>query len=207
MTRALIIVDVQNDFCPGGSLPVDGGDEVAARIRDFALRFHAPAHGRLVIATRDYHVDPGGHFADEPDYAESWPAHCVVGTAGAEYHPNLLADTRYFDYEVVKGQHEAAYSGFEGHLAGAQPHRLDVGLEHVLRDNGVKRVLVVGIATDYCVKQTALDSARLGFHTTVLTDLVAGVAPDSTKAALAEMEDAFVFLATSDDVLAEVNAA
>jgi nicotinamidase/pyrazinamidase len=180
-SRALLVVDVQNDFCEGGSLAVDGGSQVARRISD-----HLAAHGRdydIVVATRDWHEDPGAHFSDDPDYRDSWPPHCVAGSAGARFHPGL--DTSRIDMVVSKGRRSAAYSGFEG-VAG------DKSLAAILADAEVRQVDVCGLATDYCVRATALDAARLGHDVRVLAELCAGVAPDSTAAALAEMEAAGV---------------
>jgi nicotinamidase/pyrazinamidase len=182
MTRALIIVDVQNDFCEGGSLPVTGGASVAAAVSD-ALA--GPGSWDHVVATKDYHVDPGAHFGDPPDYADSWPPHCVVGTPGADFHPAL--DTDRIEAVFEKGAHAAAYSGFEGR-AGA------IGLAAWLRMRDVTDLDVVGIATDHCVRATALDAAREGFATTVLLDLTAGVGAESTERALRELSDAGVTL-------------
>ena len=116
MARALIVVDVQNDFCEGGSLPVTGGARVAAGIHDLLQRWHSHADDRpaydVVVATKDHHVDPGHHWSVKPDFAESWPVHCKVGTEGAAFHPNL--DPQPFDEVFFKGEHQAAYSGFEG---------------------------------------------------------------------------------------------
>lgn len=180
MSRALIIVDVQNDFCEGGSLPVRGGAGVAAAIS------RALAEGRWdhVVATKDYHIDPGAHFSAHPDFLDSWPAHCVVGTGGADFHPGLATDR----VEAVfhKGEHKAAYSGFEGHTEAGE------GLADWLRERDVTEVDVVGIATDHCVRATALDSVAAGFATTVLLDLTAGVAPGTTEAALEEFRTASV---------------
>jgi len=180
VSRALIIVDVQNDFCEGGSLPVAGGAGVAAAISQTL----ADGPWDHVVATKDYHVDPGAHFSAHPDFLDTWPAHCVVGTAGADFHPNLATDR----VEAVfhKGEHKAAYSGFEGHTdAGEQ-------LAEWLRERGVTEVDVVGIATDHCVRATALDSVAAGFATTVLLDLTAGVAATTTEAALDEFRTASV---------------
>ncbi|MGH3343869.1 MAG: isochorismatase family protein [Carbonactinosporaceae bacterium] len=191
MTRALIIVDVQNDFCEGGSLAVHGGAHVAARISDHVAA-SAGDYGHIV-ASRDYHVDPGPHFSDRPDFVDSWPEHCVVGTGGADHHPNLdpaLATGRV-EQVFSKGHHSAAYSGFEGTTDDG------VTLERWLRDRGVGAVDVVGIATDMCVRATARDAARHGFATRVLLDLTAGVAQATTERALAEMHDAGVELVGS----------
>jgi nicotinamidase/pyrazinamidase len=183
MTRALIIVDVQNDFTEGGSLPVGGGADVATAIS--ALLLGSPERWDHVVATKDYHVDPGPHFGNPPDYVDTWPAHCVVGTAGAEFHPEL--ETQRVEAVFTKGEHAAAYSGFEGH-AGS------IGLAAWLRMHDVTEVDVVGLATDHCVRATALDAAREGFATTVLLDLTAGVARATTDIALREMRQAGVTL-------------
>ena len=177
MTDALIVVDVQNDFCEGGSLPVTGGAAVAAGITA-ALTTGTWDH---VVATRDRHVDPGAHFGDPPDYVDTWPVHCVVGTGGAEFHPDF--DTSRVEAVFDKGRHAAAYSGFEGTAAGQS-------LESWLRDRGVDSVEIVGIATDHCVRATALDAARAGFATTVRLDLTAGVARPTVDKALAEFRAA-----------------
>ena len=180
MKSALIVVDVQNDFCEGGSLPVAGGAGVAALISR-ALSAESWDH---VVATKDYHVDPGAHFSDHPDYLDSWPAHCVVGTGGAEFHPNLATDR--IEAVFHKGEHAAAYSGFEGHTDDG------AGLADWLRQRSVTDVEIVGIATDHCVRATALDAVAAGFATTVLLDLTAGVAPGTTEAALQEFRTASV---------------
>jgi nicotinamidase/pyrazinamidase len=180
MSRALIIVDVQNDFCEGGSLAVPGGAGVAGAI-SAALRSGSWDH---VVATKDYHVDPGAHFSTHPDFVDSWPAHCVVGTDGASFHPAL--DTARVEAVFHKGAHAAAYSGFEGHTEAGE------GLADWLRARSVTEVDVVGIATDHCVRATALDARRAGFDTTVLLDLTAGVAAATTDAALAQFEEASV---------------
>jgi nicotinamidase/pyrazinamidase len=171
--RALIIVDVQNDFCEGGSLAVAGGAAVAREISQHVAS--EPGYGH-VVATKDFHVDPGAHFSDHPDYAASWPPHCVAGTAGADFHPDL--NTVSVEAVFRKGAHTAAYSGFEGADEAGTP------LADWLRARGVDEVDVVGIATDYCVHATAADAARAGFGTRVLLDLTAGVAPDSTARAV-----------------------
>lgn len=185
MTRALIVVDVQNDFCEGGSLAVEGGGAVAERISAY-LRDHADEY-ESVIATRDWHVEPGEHFADEPDFVDRWPHHCVADSRGADFHPNVNAHIDFaeaVDVVVSKGQYAAAYSGFEG-------MKPDGGsLNRHLLDLGVTAVDIVGLATDYCDKATALDAKKLGFDVRLLTSMCAGVAPETTTAALAEMLDA-----------------
>jgi nicotinamidase/pyrazinamidase len=185
MTRALLVIDVQNDFTEGGALGVEGGAAVAAGVTDF-LRSH-PDEYDVVFASRDWHHgddDNGGHFAtdEEPDYVGTWPRHCVAGEPGAEYHPAL--DTTLVDVHVRKGQGKPAYSIFEGVTdAGA-------GFTEALDELGVTDVDVVGIATDYCVRASALDAIAAGRNVRVLTDLVAGVAPASSEAALEELADA-----------------
>ena len=191
MARALIVVDVQNDFCEGGSLPVAGGARVAADIGELLHRWSskaddAPAYD-VVVATKDHHVDPGDHWAAKPDYAESWPVHCKVGTEGAGFHPNL--DPQPFDEVFFKGEHAAAYSGFEGRTTSGE------ALADWLRERSVSEVDVCGIATDHCVRATALDSAQEGFDTRVLTALCAGVAEETTAAAITEMTGAGVEIA------------
>ena len=189
MSRALIVVDVQNDFCEGGSLPVTGGAAVAGRIGELLRKWEEAEPGAkaydFAVATRDHHIDPGPHFSEHPDFVESWPPHCVVGTEGEAFHPNL--QPRPFDAVFVKGEHAAAYSGFEGHaLAEGKP------LANWLRDHDVDGVDVCGLATDHCVRATALDARREGFDTRVLLDLCAGVAPETTEAALAQLRAAGV---------------
>lgn len=182
MTRALIIVDVQNDFCEGGSLAVAGGAAVASRISEHL----AAADYAAIVATRDYHIDPGEHFSTHPDYVDSWPPHCRVGTPGAEFHPNL--DTASVQEVFSKGAYSAAYSGFEGSAEDGTT------LADWLRGHGIEAVDVVGIATDHCVRATALDARIEGFDTRVLLDLTAGVASDTTGNALDRMRAAGVDL-------------
>jgi len=187
MSRALIIVDVQNDFCEGGSLAVSGGAEVARRISQ-----HVVAHLEeyaAIVATADWHDDPGAHFSEDPDFVDSWPAHCRVGTDGALFHPAAEPAFEHVEAIFRKGLHTAAYSGFEGFTVEAD-HR--VGLADWLRDRAIEQVDVVGIATDYCVRATALDAADEGFETSVLLDLTAGVAAPTTREAVAELQRAGV---------------
>ncbi|MFB7124833.1 isochorismatase family protein [Kitasatospora xanthocidica] len=188
MHRALIVVDVQNDFCEGGSLAVAGGAEVAAAITDLITE-SSPGY-RHILATRDHHIDPGDHFSAEPDYVDSWPPHCVAGTEGVGFHPNFAPAVISGAVEAVfdKGAHSAAYSGFEGLDENNR------GPVEWLRERQVDQVDVVGIATDHCVRATALDAARAGFTTRVLLDLTAGVNPETTAAALAELRAAGVEL-------------
>ncbi|UKA74024.1 isochorismatase family protein [Arthrobacter sp. FW306-07-I] len=204
MARALIIVDVQNDFCEGGSLAVPGGAAVAGAISEYLDSHHREFD--YVVATQDWHIDPGSHFSETPDYKDSWPRHCVAGSRGAELHPDL--DTEYVDAYFRKGQFAAAYSGFEGLLApedavptgerkagGAadmdaeslEPDDDAVGLDDWLQSHDVEDLVVVGIATDYCVKATALDAVQAGYGVTVVRSLTAGIAED-LEDTVAELE-------------------
>ncbi|AXK36523.1 isochorismatase family protein [Streptomyces armeniacus] len=188
MHRALIIVDVQNDFCEGGSLAVAGGADVAAAITE--LIGDATAGYRHVVATRDLHIAPGDHFSDRPDFEHSWPPHCVAGTEGVGFHPNFSPAVASGAIDAVfdKGAYTAAYSGFEGVDENGLP------LADWLRERDVQEVDVVGIATDHCVRATAQDAAAEGFRTHVLLDLTAGVAPATTERALEGLREAGVAL-------------
>jgi nicotinamidase/pyrazinamidase len=181
--RALIVADVQNDFCEGGSLPVRGGAGLASAVNDYLAGEPGYDH---VVATQDFHVDPGEHFSDRPDYSSSWPPHCVAGSPGAQFHPDL--DLRRIEAVFRKGAYAAAYSGFEGVDEGGTP------LLEWLRQRGVDEVDVVGIATDHCVRRTAEDAARAGLTTRVLLDLTAAVGADSAAEALAAMRTAGIEL-------------
>lgn len=180
MTTALIVVDVQNDFCEGGSLAVEGGADVATRIDDLLAGEHPWDH---VVATRDHHIDPGDHFSDTPDYVDSWPVHCVAGTPGASLHSPL--ETGQFEAIFDKGEYEAAYSGFEGTADG-------VRLADWLRERRVDDVVVCGLTTDYCVRTSALDAVAAGFGTTVLIDLTAAVHPEHLPNLVDELDRAGV---------------
>jgi nicotinamidase/pyrazinamidase len=186
MTSALIVVDVQNDFCEGGSMGVHGGAEAALRIGEMLRHWvdtpSAERQYQHVVATRDHHVDPKEHFSADPDFVDSWPVHCVAGTDGAAFHPNL--DPQPFDAVFDKGEYEAAYSGFEG------TSRDGVPLAEWLRTHGVRHVDVAGIATDHCVRATVLDALAAGFDVRVLLDLTAGVAPETTDRAMEAMRSA-----------------
>lgn len=194
MSRALFIIDVQNDFTEGGALGVDGGAAVAAGISTY-LAAHAGDYS-WIFASRDWHDgdnDNGGHFASaEPDFIDTWPVHCVAGTPGADYHPDL--DTSAVDFHIRKGQGRPAYSIFEGTAEDG------TGVSSILTEKGVTEVDVVGIATDYCVRASALDAIAHGRHVRILTDLIAGVAPDSSAAALAELGHAGAVVSTSSGV-------
>ncbi|GLU89393.1 isochorismatase family protein [Agromyces sp. NBRC 114283] len=193
MTKALFIIDVQNDFTEGGALGVDGGAAVAAGVTDY-LAEHRDEY-ELVVASRDWHdgdSDNGGHFARDaaPDFVDTWPVHCVAGTPGAEYHPAL--DVTDVDVHIRKGQGEPAYSIFEGTDEAGR------GIADLLAERGITEVDVVGIATDYCVRQSALDALEHGQRVRVLIGLVAGVAPESSEAALAELGHAGAEIVAAD---------
>jgi nicotinamidase/pyrazinamidase len=184
--RALIIVDVQNDFCEGGSVPVTGGAALAPAINDYLAGEPGYQH---VVATKDFHIDPGDHFSDHPDFLSSWPPHCVAGSPGAEFHPDL--DISPIEAVFRKGAYSAAYSGFEG------VDENGVTLLQWFAQRGVDEVDVVGIATDFCVRRTAEDAVRAGLATRVLLDLTAAVAADSAADAVTEMRTASIALIES----------
>lgn len=181
MTRALLIIDVQPDFCEGGALAVTGGNAVAAAIAaDLELRADSYS---TVITTQDWHIDPGAHFSPTPDYVDSWPVHCVAGTPGAQLH-RLIADLPVHAH-FAKGRFAAAYSGFEAQLLDPRAELADESgqlLAPWLRERGITAVDVVGLAADHCVQATALDAAAQGFSTTVLSVLTAAVTPENLPA-------------------------
>lgn len=184
MSKALFIVDVQNDFTERGALGVAGGDEVAARITRF-LAAHAQDY-EIIVASRDWHDgdnDNGGHFATgEPDFIDTWPVHCVGGTYGAEYDD--VFDTSSVTHHLKKGQGKPAYSLFEGVADDGTT------AAQLLDAHGIIDIDVVGLATDYCVRASALDAIAHGRRVRVFTDLVAGVHPESSEKALAEIAHA-----------------
>lgn len=219
MRTALIVVDVQNDFCEGGSLAVTGGGATAAAISEFIEDHHTDYHA--IVATQDWHVDPGTHFSETPDFVDSWPVHCVADTDGAEPHPEFETDR--IEAWFRKGEFEAAYSGFEGVLAPetstplgafeeesgdnagedteqagpeqaseASPDGQSLGLDDWLREHGIEAVDIVGIATDHCVRATALDAVDAGYETRVLVDLTAAVSPANVDEVLETLEDSAV---------------
>ena len=202
MAKALIIVDVQNDFCEGGSLAVEGGSDLASEISEL---LETSRDLDFVVATQDWHVDPGAHFSETPDFRTSWPVHCVAGSKGSALHRNL--DTESIDAYFRKGRFDAAYSGFDGLLAPEdevavgerEAHETAVGggeapvsLDDWLRENDVDDVVIVGIATEHCVRATALDAVNAGYNTTVLRDYVVGIDEDAVAKAIDELEDAGV---------------
>ncbi|GHD08482.1 isochorismatase family protein [Zhihengliuella salsuginis] len=199
MADALIIVDVQYDFCEGGALGVDGGTRAAEDISE-----HVTGYGYdYVVATQDWHIEPGGHFSDTPDFVDSWPVHCVAGEPGSALHSGLDPIRGRLDGIFRKGEYTAGYSGFEGRLApgngrddggaagaageGAMPHLADW-----LGERGVTEVRIVGIATDYCVRATALDAVRAGLRTAVVPHLTAAVHPEKLADVLSELRTAGV---------------
>ena len=183
MPKALIVVDVQIDFCEGGSMGVEGGVATATAISAHLASATGYAH---VVASRDHHEDPGDHFSDDPDFVDSWPLHCRVGTAGAAFHPEL--DVAPIEAVFSKGRFDAAYSAFEATEPGG------TSLTGWLRERGIEAVEIVGIATDHCVRATALDAVREGFATTVLLDLTAAVSPATAATAREQMAAAGVTL-------------
>jgi nicotinamidase/pyrazinamidase len=191
--RALLIVDVQPTFCEGGSLPVPGGNDVAHAVASYASLNRD--HYDTLVTTQDWHVDPGDHFSDDPDFVDTWPPHGVAGTEEAELHPAL--SELYPEVTVKKGMHAAAYSGFEAVDGDGRP------LAEILRDYEITAVDVVGLAESHCVKATALDAVREGLTVRVLTDLTAPVTPEQGETARSELAAAGVQLISSNDVAAE----
>ncbi|WP_300345411.1 isochorismatase family protein [Nesterenkonia sp.] len=208
MAEALIIVDVQNDFCEGGALAVEGGAATAAEISEFLEDNHAEFE--VIAATQDWHIDPGQHFSSEPDFVRSWPVHCVAGTPGAELHEDL--DTDYVQARFLKGLYDDGYSGFEGRAG--EPERVGIlegekgikvepedviasdapDLDSWLQDHEVDTVTIVGIATDHCVRATALDAAENDYRVRVITDLTAGVSEEKIADTYEELREAGVEL-------------
>lgn len=176
LRRALIVVDVQNDFCPGGSLPVAHGDEVVAPLNQLVEEFLK--HDEPVFKTRDWHPAKTKHFAA---YGGTWPIHCVQGTHGAEFHPNLSDDPRITIISKGFDENADGFSGFDG-----------TNLAQLLRDQNVEEVWIGGLATDYCVKHTVLDALRNGFKVKVLVDAIraVNVMPDDGTKAIEEMRSA-----------------
>lgn len=206
MATALIIVDVQNDFCEGGALAVEGGAAIAAELTELIAESDS---FDFIVASQDWHIDPGSHFSDTPDFISSWPRHCVAGSKGAALHRDL--DTEDIDAYFRKGKFDAAYSAFDGLLAPEDEVRVGereahesadpsddsespLSLDDWLRENDVDDVVVVGLATDYCVKATALDAVNAGYNTTVLRDYVAGINADAVEEAFDELADAGVII-------------
>ena len=193
MTRALLIVDVQNDFTEGGALAVSGGDAVASAVS--ALLAQRAADYDVIVASRDWHdpdSDNGGHISADPDFVDTWPVHCVAETEGAAYDSLLVTDA--ITHHVRKGQGIPAYSMFEGVAETGEK------TGEILAAHGVTAADVVGIATDHCVRASALDAIAHGIRVRVLTDLIAGVGAESSESALAELAHAGAVLATSSEI-------
>lgn len=189
---ALIIVDVQNDFCPGGALAVQAGDEVVPVLNRYIDRFRAA--GMPIVATRDWHPLKTAHFKN---YGGVWPEHCVQESGGAAFHPNLKVSSDTIVVSKGTAPDEDSYSGFEGKDNAGTP------LAELLRGLGVKRIFVGGLATDYCVKQTVIDGLQAGFAVVLLGDAIRGVnlTPDDSEKALREMRAAGAVTLASIDVL------
>lgn len=188
MARALLVIDVQNDFCEGGALACEGGSAVAGKISEY-LQQHKSDYD-FVIASRDWHTpgdSNGGHFPSDgtaPDYVSTWPLHCIANTKGAEYHPNL--NQQLIDIHIKKGQGAPGYSIYEGIAESGET------FEDLLKRLQIESVDVVGIATDYCVRASALDSAKHNLDVRVISSLTAGVSPASVEKSIDEMVDAGV---------------
>lgn len=190
--RALIVVDVQPDFCPGGPLATSQGDAVAAGIAQY-IRNNAGRYD-AIVSTQDWHIDPGSHFSETPDFKDSWPVHCVADTSGAALHPSLDSVLDSIEARFLKGEYSAAYSGFEGHLAGSE-----TTLAQWLQGRGITDVDVCGIATDYCVRATATDALAEGFGVRVLQDLCSAVAEDTGQQALSTLEGSGAAIASASE--------
>lgn len=201
---ALIVVDVQEDFVEGGSLACPGGRDLASRISEYAAD-----SDHVIVASRDWHTigtDNGGHFANRPDYVDTWPAHCIAGTPGADYAAELILPARA--YHVRKGQNAPAYSAFQGTRPDTSSLQSfvtgpDVTLEALLRDLGIEQVLVCGIALSYCVKATVLDSVQLGFQTFLLAPLCVDVAGQDETAVYNEVDEAGAYIALNNTLAAK----
>jgi nicotinamidase/pyrazinamidase len=193
MSKALFVIDVQNDFCEGGALACQGGAQVAANITAYLKS--SKSDYDFVIASRDWHTPNslnGGHFptqGNEPDFVNTWPFHCIAGEPGADYHPNL--DASLIDIHIKKGQGQHGYSIFDGITDTGEK------LQELIQRLEITEVDVVGIATDYCVRASALDANNSGLEVRVITSLTAGVSAASTEAAIDELVDAGVRVAAT----------
>lgn len=188
MRNALLVVDVQADFVEGGSLGVTGGLNVAAMIARHVRHFKAEY--QFVVASRDYHENAPDHISDKPDYVNTWPPHCMVGTPGAAFVPTIqnLVREKLIQTVVTKGRSSAAYSAFDAVDARGHP------LLDVLKENRIDHIDVCGIATDYCVRASALDARKNQFQVRVLVNLCAPVNEATGLQALEEMKAAGVQL-------------
>lgn len=183
MKTALVIVDVQNDFCPGGALATARGDEVASKIAELISTPDSRTREYdCVVATQDWHIDPGAHFSENPDYVDSWPVHCVADSYGAQIRGPVK--TELIQQFFKKGHYTAAYSGFEGVNEDDQP------LADWLREREISHLDVCGIATDHCVRATVLDAIKEGFKVRVLRGMCSPVDDKRGADALQEMMDA-----------------
>jgi nicotinamidase/pyrazinamidase len=183
--RAVIVVDCQNDFCEGGALPVPGGAETVAAIAQWLLT--KDNDDALVVVTMDHHIEPGSHFSADPDYVDSWPAHCVAGTLGAELHPNLQPVQHLIAEQFVKGLDRAAYSGFEGHSLSE-----DRTLADYLRTYDVTNVDIVGLATDYCVAATCRSALQEGLEVRLMSQLCSAISSEGEAEVLLSLAEAGV---------------
>ncbi|WP_146341460.1 isochorismatase family protein [Nesterenkonia sp. NBAIMH1] len=214
MAEALVIVDVQNDFCEGGALAVEGGAALAAELSEFLEDSHGEYD--VIVATQDWHIEPGSHFSDAPDFQRTWPVHCVAGTRGADLHDDL--DTERIQARFLKGLFDDGYSGFEGRLGDPDRTGLKEGekekavapadvieegapdLNTYLQQQGVETVTIVGIATDHCVRATALDAADNDYEVRLLKNLTVGVDEDRIAETYEELREAGVELLRSDEL-------
>lgn len=191
---ALLIVDVQNDFCPGGALPVPEGDAVVAPLN--ALAEKVALEGGLVVASRDWHPRTTRHFAE---FGGKWPVHCVQGTLGAEFHPDLRVPEGTVIISKGISEQDDGYSAFEGHTDEGKT------LQEAFSERGIRKVLVGGLATEYCVRASTLDALEHGYEVYLITDAIRGVnlQPDDSARAIAEMESAGARLTTTQELLSE----
>lgn len=177
MTRALIVVDVQNDFVEDGSLAVAGGKAVASRIADAMIDHQGRPYYDFMVGTKDFHIpgDNDGHISDQPDFINTWPGHCFQGTEGSRFVPAIATVADYFDAIFYKGMGRADYSGFQGQSVPPYPDTEGQYLDDWLKVRDVTQVDVVGIAADYCVRQTAIDGVMLGYEVRVPYGLTVAV--------------------------------
>lgn len=199
---AYVAVDVQNDFIEGGALGVTGGENVARAIADYVKEFGGEF--QALVTTQDWHID-------SPEHLALWGEHCMAGTSGSNLHRDLAhalapsdQEERRFDgllVPIIKGLYDHGYSGFSGRVDDHSPDEKNesVSLEDVLRWRGIERLVVVGLATDHCVRATALDGLRLGFEVVIFTDQIAGVNADASKAALEEIANNGGIITTSKE--------
>lgn len=178
LVRALLVIDVQNDFCEGGALPVAHGAEIARRITQF-IRQRVGTY-ELILASQDCHVEPKGHFSSKPDFVFSWSIHALKGSYGSQLHQAL--DSSLIDHVIYKGEYKGAFSAFEG-ITSAGEYLLEL-----LERREIEVVDICGIATDFCVLHTALDAIDSGFPTTVFLDLIGGVSEQGSIDALEELQ-------------------